>query len=326
MILLRLLKNNRTGGVIFIALLLLLQWMQSLISPPEVEIWVTMPFYHLIFEPLHSLPYLSIVVAFLIFSAISILLVRLNVKYFLIEDRSFMPAAMFILIAGTFPELHHLNPVLIGTLFLLITIIILFNAQEDKPDSYRIFNASLVLGLGSMFYLNLIWFILLIWLTILIIRPLRWRELIYPIVVFGMIGLFMLCYYWVFLDDVSQLGALLKDNLTIRVDYSNYGNSRLIFAAYILFMIIVASIYVLQRIQGRKIVIRKLYQVFFLMFIFSFLYDLIVTKLLLESFYILALPISYLLSNFFHRKRNHWMHELLLWIWIGIIVYIHIVG
>lgn len=326
MILLRLLKNNRAGGAIVIFLLLLLQWMQSIITPPETKEWPTMPFYSMIFEPLQALPHLSVIIAFIIFSSIAILLVRLNVKYFLIEDRSFMPAAMFILVAGTFPALHQLNPMLIGTLFLLVTIIILFNAQEDKPDSYRIFNASLVLGFGSLFYLKLIWFIPMIWLTILIIRPLRWRELVYPLVVIAMIGLFMFTYYWVILDDLDLLSDLIQANLSLPGSYEVYANSWLIYIAYLLLLVIISSIYILQGVQARKIIIRKLYQVFFLMFVYAILYDLIITKLMVESFYILALPVAYLISNFFHRKRNHWMHELLLWIWIGIIVYVQIVG
>jgi hypothetical protein len=326
MILLRLLKNNRAGGTIVIFLLLALQWGQSIVSPPEATKWTTMPLYHMIFEPLVALPHLSVFVAFLIFSAIAILLVRLNVKYFLIEDRSFMPAAMFILIAGTFPGLHQLNPMLIGTLFLLITIIILFNAQEDNPDSFRIFNASLVLGIGSMFYLDLIWFIPMVWITILIVRPLRWRELLYPIVVIAMIALFFVTYYWVALDDMALLAEVLLANLSLPSSYTVYENSWLILTAYLLLIIIIASIYALRHVAARKIVIRKLYQVFFVMFLYAILYDLIFTKLRVESFYILALPVAYLLSNFFHRKRNHWMHELLLWVWIGIIVYIHIKG
>jgi len=326
MILLRLLKNNRIGGAIFISLLLLGQWMQSIISPPAVTEWNTMPFYHLIFEPLQNLPHLSVIVALLIFSAMAILLIRLNVKYFLIADRSFMPASMFILIAGSFPELHQLSPVLIASLFVLITIIILFNAQEDKPDSFRIFNASLVLGLGSMFYLNLIWFIPIIWITILIIRPMRWRELVYPLVVFGMIGLFMLTYYWVILDDTARLGELLLDNLSIPSAYTVYKNSWLIFTGYLLLLIIIASVYALQSAYARKNIIRKLYKVFLAIFIFTILFDLIITKFRIESFYILALPTAYLLSNFFHRKKSHWMHELLMWVWVGIIVYIHVKG
>lgn len=314
------------GGAFVIFLLLVLQWIQAFTSPPEVGEWPLMPFYKLIFEPLYSLPYLSVIVAFLIFSSIAILLVRLNVKYFLIEDRSFMPAAIFILVAGTFPGLHQLNPMLIGTLFLLITIIILFNAQDDKPDSYRIFNASLVLGLGSMFYLNIIWFIPLIWLILLIIRPTRWREHVYPLVVVAMIGLFLLTYYWVILDDLPRLSELLQTNLSFPKSYSIYNNSWLILIGYLLLLILIAAIYTRQRILGRKIIIRKLYQVFFLLLLYTFLFDLLITKLLVESFYLLALPVAYLLSNFFHRKRNHWIHELLLWIWIGIIVYIKIVG
>ena len=326
MILLKLLKNNRAGGTIVIFILLMLQWGQSIVTPPEAKEWTTMPFYHMVFEPLAALPHLSVFVAFLIFSAIAILLVRLNVKYFLIEDRSFMPAAMFILIAGTFPGLHQLNPMLIGTLFLLITIIILFNAQEDNPDSFRIFNASLVLGLGSMFYLHLIWFIPMVWITILIVRPLRWRELVYPLVSFAMIALFLVTYYWVVLDDMELLSEVLMANLSLPSSYAVYENSWLILSAYLLVMILIASIYALRRVAARKIAIRKLYQVFFVIFLYAILFDLIITKMMVESFYILALPVAYLLSNFFHRKRNHWMHELLLWIWIGIIVYIHIMG
>ncbi len=310
--------------MVFIFILLLAQWMPSIIHPPAAETWNTMPMYHFVFDNLIEHPRLATVIAMLIFSASAILLVRLNAKYFLIDDRSFMPATIFILMAGSFTELHQLNPVLIGTLFLLITIMILFNGQEDKPDSYRIFNASLVLGAGSLFYLNLIWFIPLIWLTILVLRPLRWRELVYPIVVYMIISLFLITYYWVALDDLNLLVDILRNNLASPDDYSIYDSNWIILIAYLLFLVIVASIYLLRKFQAKKNVIRKLYQVFFIVFLYSILFDLIVTKMMLEVFYILAIPASYLLSNFFHQRRNHWSHEVLLWIWIGIIVVLRV--
>ncbi len=324
MILLKLLKNNRTGGAVFVFLLMILLWINSFIHPTITYVRATMPFYNFIFEPLHSLPILSAIVALFLVSIMAVLLVRLNVKYFLIDDRSFMPAAIFILLVGSFTPLRQVNPVLIGSLFLLITILILFNAHEDKPDSYRIFNASLVLGLGSMFYLNLIWFVPLIWLVILIIRPIRWRELVYPIVVYFLMGLFLITYYWVLKDDLSLLAEILSENLAFPISYTAYANSWLMSIGYILFLLLLSIIHLLQRIQGRKIVVRKLYQVFFVIFLYTIFFNLFISKLAVEVIYILAIPIAYLLSNFFHRKRNHWMHELLMWVWIGVIVYMQI--
>lgn len=324
MILLRLLKNNRAGGAVFVILLMLLQLVNSFIHPSSVSDWNTMPFYNLIFEPLHSLPILSAITAFFLIGIMAIMLVRLNVKYFLIDDRSFMPAAIFILLVSSFAPLRQVNPVLVGSLFLLITIVILFNAHEDKPDSLRIFNASLVLGLGSMFYLNLIWFVPLLWLVILIIRPIRWRELVYPIVVYFLLSLFIFTYYWVFRNDLALLTDILAKNLYFPASLAIYSNSWLIFIGFVLFLMLLASIYLLQRIQGRKIVIRKLYQVFFVIFLYTLLYDLFISKMLVEVIYILAIPVTYLLSNFFHRKRNHWINELLMWIWFGVIVYMQI--
>lgn len=324
MILLRLLKNNRAGGIFFIGFLMVLLWINAFLDPVEPRSWTAMPFYEAIFGSLEERPLASAIVAFVFYLLLSVLLVRLNARYFLIRDRSYMPAAMFLLIAGAIPELQQTNPLLVGSLFFLVSINILFDSQDDRPDSYRIFNAALVLGAGSLFYAPLVWFIPLLWLTIMVIRPIRWREWLYPLVAFGLVGLFIFTYYWVFRDDPHALGRLLRENLAIRGSLDRSHPEWAFFFGFLLFLIFRASIYILRRYQVRKIYIRKLYQVFFFMFVFSLVFYFFIARFRIEVTYFFAIPVAYLLSNYLHQRRNHWTHEALLWIWVGFAAYLHL--
>ncbi len=290
--LLRLFKNNRAGGIAFILVLLILMWSGSFFRPPEIVHWTTMPLYDLLFQPLEKNPFFSSLVALLLYGIIAILLVRINVRFTLIQERTFMPAIFFLLIGGSYPPLQQVNPFLVGAIFLLLSIMVLFHAMDDKPDSYRVFNSSILLGLGSLFYLKMIWFIPLIWITISIIRPLRWREFVYPVVVFLLIGLFYFTWFWVFRNNASLFGEMLEHNLAFNTRPHSFITPLFYVMGYLLFLIFLSSVFLVSRFQVRKIIIRKLYQVFFFMFLYTIIFFIVVAGLHPEMLCLIAIPVS----------------------------------
>jgi hypothetical protein len=322
--LLRLLKNNRAGGVLFIGILVALLWAASLVHPLPADSGYGMPFYLVLERMTAGAPFASAILALIVNLAIAFLLVRLNISYFLIDDRSYMPATFYLLVATANPELHHLSPVLIGSLFLLIALFILFNASDDRPDSLRLFNASLILVAGSLFYMKLIWFVPFIWFTIGYFRPIRWREVLYPITAYAMLLLFLITYYWVLKDNPAGMIELLEKTLAFHPHKPHFETPWVISYGWLLFLIILASGYIVRGFQSGKIIVRKIYQVFFVMFLFSIVFYLLIAPFDKDAIILAAIPVSYLLANYFHQRRTRWYHEILLWIWLGTIVYMQL--
>jgi len=332
MILLRIFKNNRATGTAGIVLLLLAIFVPSFIDafgasgPEELLPFSGMPFYNLVFGAINKVPVLNHFVAMLIMMLMAYILIRIGVRDQLLQQRSLMPAVFFILFTAALPEARQVSPALIGSLFYLLCFVILFEVQEKKPDTLSIFTASLILVLGSMFSLKLIWFIPLIWVSLWTMRSVTWRELFYPVVAYMLLALLLFTWFW----GIKAYGAgfveLLQENMAISGTFEPMHFSVHILYGFILLLVLIASIYMANRFQTMKTVAQKIYQVMFYMFLAGILYYHFIARLDPASLVYIAIPVTFVLSNYFHRKKSPWIHELVLWILLGLAVYVQVVN
>ena len=197
--------------------------------------------------------------------------------------------------------------------------------QDKKPDTLSIFVASLILVLGSMFYLKLIWFIPLIWVSLWTMRQVTWRELFYPVVAYLLLALFLFTWYWGCPGEwIAGFVELLTENLAFTGSFEPYHFSVYIYYGFILLLVLIASIYMVNRFQTMKTVVQKIYQVMFYMFLAGILFFHFIARFDPTSLVYIALPVAFVLSNYFHRKKSPWIHELVLWILLGLVVYVQL--
>jgi hypothetical protein len=332
MILLRIFKNNRLGGMAGMLLLLIGVFLHSFIrdfSGEGVSLVTEhpgMPFYQLIFGAIHKVPLVNHLTAMLLVLLISMLLIRIGIRDQLLEERSLMPGLFFILFAAAIPEARQVSPALVGSVFYLLFFAIVFEVHDKKPDTYSIFHASLLLVLGSMFYLKLIWFVPLIWGALRTMRPVTWRELFYPVVAYILLALFLFTWYWGVMGKGEVFTQVVSQNLAFTGGLVPYHLSVYVLYGYMLLLVVVASLYMINRFQTRKTLLQNIYQVMFYMFVAGLLFYVFVARFDSSSLVFVALPVSYVLSNFFHRKRNPWTHEVTLWILVWLVVYVQIMA
>ena len=164
MILLRIFKNNRTSGAVALVILALAVFARSFIlgvepgGSGEMSGYYGMPFYNLIFGAIHTKPILNNIIALLLVIFLGYTLIRIGVRYLLLDYRSLMPGIFFLFFIMALPSTQQVSPALIGSIFYLFCIAILFDAHDKEPNTFSIFTASFILVLGSMFYLKMIWF------------------------------------------------------------------------------------------------------------------------------------------------------------------------
>ena len=323
--LLGLIKSNRPAGIIFLFFLMILLWFRYFINPEPHAAVIAMPLYDLLFGTLQHNPIASGIFSMAIYGLLFALTIRFNIIHFLLEERTFMPAIFYLMLAASYPPALQLNPILVSTPFLLIALLLLIRGDEHRADPLALFNASLVLAAGSLFFLKILWFIPFLWITATIIRPLKWRGFINPILVLIMLLLFLITYYWVFRDNLALLKTLVYENLSLSSQkFYQIETPQVIIYGYLLILIIISSIHMLSRYQFRKIIIRKLYLVLFILFVYVLLFALFISTYTAELTAFLAIPLAYLFSNYFYRRKNHWVHELFIWIWVGILAYTHV--
>lgn len=330
MILLRIFKNSRTVGQTGVVVLAIALFVRTMISAWEPAVtaalteYTGMPFYNMLLGALHKQHLLNHILALALVLVISYLLIRMGGRFVLLEFRSVMPGFFFLLFAVALPSTQQVSPALVGSIFYLICFTILFDAHDKPPDTFQVLAASLVLALGSMFYMKLIWFLPLIWISLGTLRTVTWRELLYPVAAYVLLGLSLVTWTWVVQDDASKFSSLLRENLAFRGGPAPNHFSIYIYYGYFLLLVLVASAYMVNRFQARKTVIQNIYQVMFYMFIAGILFFIFVARFDPTALVYIAFPITFVLSNFFHQRRNRWMHELALWILLGLLVFAQI--
>jgi len=293
-------------------------------GPYELLPFEGMPFYKLVFGAIHKVPVLNHFVAMLIIMLIGYALIRIGVRDQLLQQRSLMPAIFFILFTAALPDARQVSPALIGSLFYLLCFVILFEVQDKKPDTLSIFVASLILVLGSMFYLKLIWFVPLIWVSLWTMRQVTWRELFYPVVAYMLLALILFTWYWGIKGNGAGFVELLTENLAFTGSFEPYHFSVYIYYGFILLLVLISSIFMVDRFQTMKTVVQKIYQVMFYMFLAGILFFHFIGRFDPTALVYIALPVAFVLSNYFHRKKSPWIHELVLWILLGLAVYVQL--
>lgn len=330
MILLKLFKNDRMEGMLGLGVLTLALFLKSFILGADlagsraIVAHTGMPFYNMIFGAIHKTPFLNRLVAIALFILIGYILIRIAVRYMLLHYRSLMPASFFILFAAILPGAQQVSPALVGSVFFLLCFAVLFDVHDKPADTFMVFTASLFLVLGSMFYLKLIWFFPLLLASLWTIRTVTWREMLYPILAFMLMALFLITWYWGVKDKLIELTTIIRDNLAFTGSFKAYHFSAYIYYGFFVGLIGVASVHMAKRFQTSKTMTQNIYQALFYMFLAGILFFVVIARFDPSTLVFIAMPLSYIFTNFFHRQNQHWSHELVLWVLLGLLIFVQL--
>ncbi len=325
---LRILKTNQAYHFILIPLMIAGLWFRSYIHPdffPFFEGENNMFLYKLVHQWFAQSALVSNLLSMVFVIILSFLILKLNTNYAFIRVRTFLPSNIFILILGGLLTLHTLHPVYFALLFLLLCVDRIFRSYEMEKFHASAFEAGFFIGIGSLFYLPLIFFFPIIWIGFLLInKRLQWRNFVLPALGLFVPWLFTWSYY--FLAD--QIPVFI-DTIVVNLDTNNHffsGNRPLqIYLAYLTVISVVGSLFLLNQYDEKKISTRKNFQIFFLIFLIAFVLLLVVPAVSQEMVIIMALPLTCLISNYLiFMKRKAW-GNLIIYLFIALIIYMQFV-
>jgi len=321
--LLKALKSNQPYHFLLIPLFALALWIRSLVHTEAF------PFYAgedmmILYKPVSILLGKNLLlnhISALIFTILlAFLILKLNVQYGFIKVRSFLPPSLFVLITSGMPDLHAMHPVYPATLFLVLAIDRIFNSFDKEIIHSNAFDAGIFLAIGSLFYLNLVFFFPLLWFGFIIIKPkVNWREYILTTIGFVLPWLGALIYYliagrqdelWNTIQmNFSSPQIFLRENLPIQI-----------YVGYLVLLTLLGSIFLLSQYDDRRISSRKFFKVFFWIFLISIVLIAANPAVSQEIIIILAFPLTFLISNFFiFMKRQVWGEVFLYLLTAGVI-------
>lgn len=303
-------KKTLPSCLIAILSILLVLWGHQFIEPHLLlnEDYNTspMPLYGLLLSFTQDSSSLKSILTIATFVILLGIIILFNSKDFFINQRSFLPALFYILLNAVIVTNQTFNPVLPATIFLLLALIRILDSYKKQGVSYCYFDAGILISIGSLFYANLIWYGILLFVGIIILRTINAKEILTALI--GLCAPFVIIvgYFYVFGEDIS----LFFHNFYVNL-FSQTSNTiisiGLIPSLLISFIIIVSIISVfdlLKKINTKKNRSRNTF--FLFLWIIGISLILIATRTVrMEILWVLTLPFCFFLGHYFvFAKEN----------------------
>ena len=326
--LIRLFRGIGPGTIILIVVVLLSVWSGAFIKPQNHPSFYfdlhPMPLYGIISHLSGTSHLPGVIYTFVLLSCMSFLLVNFNTTLFFIGQRTFIPALIYILLSGFFPQYQLLNPAIFGAMFLMFGIKKIIGAFRIQGTAYHFFDAAILISTGSLFYASLIWFGLLVFIGIAVLRTGNLKEI--GISVIGLITPYVLAFgiYYLLGKDLNELISQMGYNLFGK--QTDYVFTGLTIAAGIFtgLVTLVSIIYLLMTMNAKKIQSRKIFSLLLWLFIISLTIFILSPSGSVEMIWITGIPVSYFLSHYFVLARKKLVPEILFSILFILILLIQI--
>ena len=278
-------------------------------------------FFNLFDKITDGYPFLQVLLSLVLVLLIAFLIQQINSRFALIKARTKLPIAVYIIIIGGFTSMHTLHPVYFAAIFTLIGIHSLFSIFNNPNPELDIFNAGLFLGVGTLFYFNLIVILPAFLIAVSSLRRERkWREFLILIIGFIIPVLFALTYVF-FTDQLNDAFLTFQNNIFTPVNHFKTNYPLQGFLALLVFLTIVGSVKMMQQYDSRKVSTRKFYLVLFIIFIFSMISFIFIPAASQEMLVIAVIPITFLISNLFSSIESVFWRELLFTLLLGTAVF-----
>lgn len=116
------------------------------------------------------------IIGFLLMIGGACMIHRANYELMLIREKTLLPAFFYILLISTNLDFLPLKSTSFGVFFLILAIYYLFVTYREQESQRNIFNASLIIALGSLLWTYILWFIPLLWYGMYKFRSLNLRT------------------------------------------------------------------------------------------------------------------------------------------------------
>ncbi len=298
----------------FIPVLGGLLWLKYFIVPQPVPMIYEpypMPFYRWISALLENHMIVGKIVTLGLTIFIALWISRMNTQFIILQQRTYLPAVIYLLLVSSYLPLQQLNPAVFACLFMVSGVEIMFGAYRKEGLALEFFLAAFLISIASLFYARATFLLLVVWAGLALLRTFQWREWAFTFL--GFITPYVLLFSWYYLSgqDLVQNWENIQLNF-IHDRGTDYLNPYyFIFYAYLLLLILLASRKMLVSYQGLKIYIRKFFRLNFWIFTFVLTTFLVIYNRDIEMIHFLSLPVTYILSYFFLNIRSKLTGEIL---------------
>ena len=301
-------KGTSPAVIFFIAVIFATVWISAFISPVLPQSYsneVHMPFFGLLLNLMGKGHLPSVILSFSIAVILVFLIINFNTTIFFINERTFLPALIFLLVVAMFPEFQVLNPVLPASLLFMFALKRIMAGYHKQGVGYNFFDAGILISSGSLFYGNLIWFGVIVFIGIGLMRTVSISEI--AVTLLGLITPYLITFglYYVIGNDPDELLTLIYNNLFSKVPVYSFPRLTIVTIIFEAIISIVSIGYIIMLQNTKKIKSRKTFSLLIWIFVISIVVYLVIPSASVEIIWLLGIPVSYFFSHqFIYGKRK----------------------
>lgn len=262
-----------------------------------------------LFKQLYSLnlPYhAGLVINYVAIMIISLQLLLINANFSFVRERTFLPVYLFMFIILGFPGLHVIQPVFIAAIFILLALHNLFASFEKRKVIINGFNAAFFIGVAGLFYPGLNILVFLVPASLYALKnKIGLREWVASFIGLLLPHLYTFTYYFL-TNNLNDFISIYTNLITFKDFYFFIQIPVIAYFAFLMILTFVASLFMLKGYDEKKISTRGYFKILFFFFASS-LVLFAVPVVSYELIVILALPLTFLLTNYLtFMKRRFW--------------------
>lgn len=304
---LRLYRGHDPATILLILLTGAAVWLQSLMEPGQLMIvpdCEPMPLYSLMITIFQENLLLSVVAALVLVFITGALLVNFNTRVFFINERTFLPASLFVLMSGLFPSLQRFNPVLPAAILLLFALERVIASYRRQGVAYNFFDASLLIGLASFIWFNSIWFFVMVVAGIALLRTASMREFL--LALSGLVAPYILAagVYYLMDGNIIALMDVVVENFEAVAPQYIWSTQGIVVASVAGLLLIVSLLHLLAVFNTKKVKSRKTFSLLIWTFVTAVLVFILLPSVSAEIYYVMLLPVVYFLTHFLVFRRE----------------------
>ena len=218
---------------------------------------------------------------------------------------------IFICLLLLTPNVFQNSKPILSTVFILLALRRILSFNSKKNIQKKILDASLWIGIATLFYFWSILFLLVLYAALIQLASKDFKLFLIPII--GMFVVFIICtIYFLYLDN-NMYWFTDYENFT-SFDFSSYKLLKNFFSLFVILLMIVISL-VFKFLNFTKTPLRKKSKYWII--IFTLITGIIIVILTAQKngieLIFTIVPISILFSNFIEALQRKWVSEMMLW-------------
>ena len=173
-------RSNQPGVLLALLVLVPLLFGHTALEPYAVAPSV-MPLMSLLVPLVEGGSWAQGILGMVLIIAIGVQLTFLVNETELMERRNHLPAFLFPVLLAAFSRNVPLDPALAGMPLVILALRRTWSMTNTGRALGALFDAGLLLGVASLFYLPYAFLVVVVWASASVIRPFHWREYVVPL-------------------------------------------------------------------------------------------------------------------------------------------------